>query len=116
MPRILVADSSDPDFSLALARVLALKGFGTVGTACGAAEDVWRQVLLDPPALLLLDKRNSIEIVPRLRVAPKLKDVRVLVIAGSHEPHHEVEGAAGYIRSPAPPQTYIQAVREALAP
>lgn len=115
MARILVADCSDPDFSTALAKVLALKGFGTVATACGTAEAVWMQILAEPPDLLLIDRRVGAEILTKLRATPRAQAVRVLVIDSNYKHGHEVPGADGYIQSPAPPHAYIQAVRDALA-
>jgi DNA-binding NarL/FixJ family response regulator len=113
MARILVADCSDPDFTVALANVLALKGFGTVGTATGDADAVWRKLRADHPDLLLIDKKNAAEILLRLQDWPA-SPVRVLVIDSSRNGSDIIPGAHGYIRSPAPPSTYVQAVRDAL--
>ena len=115
MARILVADCSDPDFSAALAKVLAMKGFGTVETWCGEVDTLWRQILIEPPDLVLIDKKSGAEIITRLRAHPRVQAVRVLVIDSDREIHSLLPGADGYIQSPAPPHTYIEAVRTALA-
>lgn len=115
MARILVADGSDPDFTMALANVLALKGFGTVGTATGDADSIWRKLRAENPDLLLIDKKNAEEILIRLQDRPPHSPLRVLVIDSERNGSTVIPGAHGYIRSPAPPSTYIQAVRDALA-
>ncbi|MBI4517232.1 MAG: response regulator transcription factor [Deltaproteobacteria bacterium] len=115
MARILVADCSDPEFSTALARVLALKGFGTVGTECNGTEELWLRVLAERPDLLLVDRKNGAEIIERLRATPRRQQVRVLVVDSDRNIDREVPGADGYIQCPAPPNIYVQAVRDALS-
>jgi DNA-binding NarL/FixJ family response regulator len=114
MARILIADSSDPEFSTALARVLALKGFGTVATACGSADALWLRVLAEPPDLLLVDGKSAAEILEKIRSTPRAQNVRVLVVSDDRNLAHALPGAHGYIQSPALPQAYVQAVRNVL--
>ncbi|HVN84022.1 MAG TPA: hypothetical protein VMW17_04160 [Candidatus Binatia bacterium] len=115
MARILIADRSDPEFSAALAKVLSLKGFGTVATACSSTEALWLRLLSDPPDLLLVDGKSAAEILEKIRCTPRVQNVRVLVVDGDHHIAQVLPGAHGYIRSPAPPQTYVQAVRSVLS-
>jgi DNA-binding NarL/FixJ family response regulator len=115
MARILVADCTDPDFNRALAAVLRLKGFGIVDTASGGIDLLWRQLLSDPPDLLLVDRETGSQILTNLRNTAELRGVRVLVIDGDRGAGSGVPGADGYIASPAPPHAYVQAVRSALS-
>lgn len=115
MARILIADSTDPEFSAALAKVLALKGFGTVATACGSPDVVWLRILSEPPDLLLVEAKSAAEILEKILATPRTQAVRVLVINGDRHAAHPLPGAAGYIQSPAPPHAYVQAVRDVLA-
>ena len=115
MARILIADSSDPEFSAALAKVLALKGLGTTATACGSVEALWMKILAEPPDLLLVDGKSAAEILEKIRGTPRAKQVRVLVIDGDRHIARSLPGAHGHIQSPAPPHAYVQAVRDVLA-
>ena len=115
MVRILIADGSDPEFSAALAKVLTLKGFGTVEAVCGGPDELWRRIVAEPPNLLLIDKKNGAEIIGKLRNSVRGQGVRVLVIDGDREIARALPGADGYIQSPAPPNTYVQAVRDILS-
>jgi DNA-binding NarL/FixJ family response regulator len=114
MARILIADCSDPDFSAALAKVLALKGLGQVEVMCNGVDSIWQRILAEPPDLLLVDKASGVEILPRLRNSVRGQGVRVLVIDGDRHAESIVPGAHGYIQSPAPPRAYVDAVRHAL--
>jgi len=115
MASILIADSSDPEFSKALAKVLALKGFGTTTTACGSVDALWTRILAEPPDLLLVDGKSAAEILEKIRNTPRAHRVRVLVVDGDRHIARTLPGAHGYIQSPAPPQAYVQAVRDVLA-
>ena len=115
MARILIADSSDPEFSRALAKVLTLKGLGTTATACGSVDALWIKILAEPPDLLLVDGKSAAEILEKIRSTPRAQAVRVLVIDGDRHTARELPGVHGYIQSPAPPQAYVQAVRDVLA-
>lgn len=114
MARILIADCTDPEFTAALAKVLALKGFGTVATSSADVEGLWQRIVTEPPDLLLIDGKNAAEILDKIRNTTRAKGVRVLVVDSAHHADQSLPGADGYIRSPAPPQAYIQAVRDIL--
>ncbi|HUI24651.1 MAG TPA: hypothetical protein VL403_01105 [Candidatus Kryptonia bacterium] len=115
MARILIADGSDPEFSTALAKVLTLKGLGTTATVSGGVDVLWMTILTEPPDLLLVDGKSAAEILEKIRGTPRAQAVRVLVIDADRQIARGLPGVHGYIQSPAPPQAYVQAVRDVLA-
>jgi CheY-like chemotaxis protein len=104
-PYILVVDD-DPDFREGLRDELTRKGYQVEEASDGG--EALAKISQKPPLLVLLDLQmpvmNGRELMQRLRAAPDLGEVPVVVLSSfGYEWEAELMGAQGYLGKPFEP-------------
>lgn len=117
-PYILIVDD-DADFRIGLRAALEIKGYQVDEAAHG--EEALAKLAEKAPLLVLLDLQmpvmNGREMLQRMRAAPELKDVPVVIISGfGFEWEAELMGAQGYIGKPFEPEELEKTIANLLKP
>jgi CheY-like chemotaxis protein len=117
-PYILIVDD-DEDFRAGLRLALEMKGYQVEERPNG--QEGLALLAEKPPLLVLLDLQmpvmNGREMLARMRAAPDLKDVPVVIISGfGFEWEAELMGAQGYIGKPFEPPELEKTIANLLRP